>query len=82
MQRTAKKPSKWQIRLNKLKTYFAKPQNVVLLLMGIVLTVTFAHQLTAALSHPDPGAFAWLTAIGIALVGLSVLLVRALRRWR
>ncbi len=52
------------------------------MLPGIVLTVTFAHQLTAALSHPDPGAFAWLTAIGIALVGLSVLLVRALRRWR
>ncbi|AOJ76823.1 VTT domain-containing protein [Burkholderia ubonensis] len=52
------------------------------MLPGIALTVTFAHQLTAALSHPDPGAFAWLTAIGIALVGLSVLLVRALRRWR
>ncbi|KVF65313.1 VTT domain-containing protein [Burkholderia vietnamiensis] len=52
------------------------------MLPGIVLTVTFAHQLTAALSHPDPGAFAWLTAIGVALVGLSVLLVRALRRWR
>lgn len=52
------------------------------MLPGIVLTVTFAHQLTAALSHPGPGAFAWLAAIGIALVGLSVLLVRVLRRWR
>ncbi|WP_269509165.1 VTT domain-containing protein [Burkholderia sp. IMCC1007] len=52
------------------------------MLPGIVLTVTFAHQLTAAFSHPGPGAFAWLAAIGIALVGVSVLLVRALRRWR
>lgn len=52
------------------------------MLPGIVLTVTFAHQLTAAFSHPGPGAFAWLAAIGIALVGVSVLLVRVLRRWR
>ena len=34
------KAGAWQIRLNKLKTYFSKPQNVVLLLMGIVLTLT------------------------------------------
>ena len=47
MQRTAKKSSKWQIRLNKLKTYFAKPQNVVLLLMGIVLTVTTVAPIVA-----------------------------------
>ena len=47
MQRTAKKPSNWQIRLNKLKTYFAKPQNVVLLLMGIVLTVTTVAPIVA-----------------------------------
>ena len=26
------------IRLNKIKTYFSKPHNVILLLMGIVLT--------------------------------------------
>ncbi|RKU00197.1 hypothetical protein C7H84_27435 [Burkholderia sp. Nafp2/4-1b] len=52
------------------------------MLPGIVLTVTFAHQLTAAFSHPGPGAFAWLAAIGAALVGVSVLLVRVLRRWR
>ncbi|MBR8302818.1 VTT domain-containing protein [Burkholderia dolosa] len=52
------------------------------MLPGIVLTVTFAHQLTAAFSHPGPGAFAWLAAIGIALVGVSVLLVRVLKRWR
>ncbi|MGU7812073.1 VTT domain-containing protein [Burkholderia sp. AW49-1] len=52
------------------------------MLPGIVLTVTFAHQLTAAFSHPGPRAFAWLAAIGVALVGVSVLLVRVLRRWR
>ncbi|WP_321940831.1 VTT domain-containing protein [Burkholderia cepacia] len=52
------------------------------MLPGIALTVTFAHQLTAALGHPRPGAFAWLAAIGLALVGLSILLVRVLRRWR
>jgi len=52
------------------------------MLPGIVLTVTFAHQLTAALSHPRPGAFAWLAAIGIALVGVSAILIRVLRRWR
>ncbi|RQZ41702.1 hypothetical protein DIE16_03970 [Burkholderia sp. Bp9090] len=51
------------------------------MLPGIVLTVTFAHQLTAAFRHPGPGAFAWLAAIGVALVGMSVLLVRVLRRW-
>ena len=52
------------------------------MLPGSLLTVTFAHQLTAALRHPGPGAFAWLAAIGVALVGVSVLLVRVLRRWR
>ncbi|RQS28900.1 hypothetical protein DIE03_17620 [Burkholderia sp. Bp8992] len=52
------------------------------MLPGIVLTVTFAHQLTAALGHPRPAAFAWLAAIGLALVGVSILLVRVLRRWR
>ncbi|KVL28372.1 hypothetical protein WS97_27200 [Burkholderia territorii] len=52
------------------------------MLPGVVLTVTFAHQLTAAFSHPGPRAFAWLAAIGVVLVGVSVLLVRVLRRWR
>ena len=28
------------IRLNRIKTYFSKPHNVILLIMGIVLTVT------------------------------------------
>ncbi|MBU9615475.1 VTT domain-containing protein [Burkholderia multivorans] len=52
------------------------------MLPGIVLTVVFANQLLAAFSHPGPSAFAWLAAIGIALVGVSALLVRMLRRWR
>ena len=28
------------VRRNKVKTFFSKPHNVILLLMGIVLTVT------------------------------------------
>ncbi|AIO30642.1 phospholipase D family protein [Burkholderia cenocepacia] len=52
------------------------------MLPGIALTVTFAHQLTAAFSHPRPAASGWLAAIGVALVGVSVLLVRVLRQWR
>ena len=31
---------KRRIRLNKLKTFFSKPQNIILLILGIVLTVT------------------------------------------
>ena len=31
---------KWTILLNKLKTFLSKPYNVILLLMGIVFTVT------------------------------------------
>ena len=41
------KAGAWQIRLNKLKTYFSKPQNVVLLLMGIVLTITTVAPIVA-----------------------------------
>ncbi|AGR67807.1 phospholipase D [Burkholderia pseudomallei] len=52
------------------------------MLPGIVLTVTFAHQLSAALVHPTPAAFAWLAAIGLAFVGVSALLLRALGRRR
>ncbi|ONC41942.1 hypothetical protein AQ914_01710 [Burkholderia pseudomallei] len=52
------------------------------MLPGIVLTVTFAHQLSAALVHPTPVAFAWLAAIGLAFVGVSALLLRALGRRR
>ena len=39
-QNPQQKAGAWQIRLNKLKTYFSSRQNVVLLLMGIVLTIT------------------------------------------
>ncbi|PTB20118.1 hypothetical protein C9I57_13500 [Trinickia symbiotica] len=46
---------------------------------GIVLTVTFAHQLLAAIRHPSIGAMATLAAIGVALVGVSVALQRSLR---
>ena len=31
---------KRRIRLNKLKTFFSKPQNIILLVLGVVLTVT------------------------------------------
>ena len=31
---------KRRIRLNKLKTFFSKPQNIILLILGLVLTVT------------------------------------------
>ncbi|WP_256729896.1 TVP38/TMEM64 family protein, partial [Burkholderia pseudomallei] len=48
------------------------------MLPGIVLTVTFAHQLSAALVHPTPAAFAWLAAIGLAFVGVAPPLRRGL----
>ncbi len=47
---------------------------------GMVLTVTFAHQLLAAIRHPSIGAMATLAAIGAALVGVSVMLQRWLAR--
>ena len=47
---------------------------------GILLTVTFAHQLLNAIRHPNPGSVAALLAIGIALVGISVWLQRWLGR--
>ncbi|RQS59100.1 hypothetical protein DID96_35610 [Burkholderia sp. Bp8963] len=52
------------------------------MLPGMLLTLMFARQLGAAISHPAAAAFAWLAAIGVALVDVSVLLVRLLRRWR
>ncbi|MBR1812801.1 MAG: iron ABC transporter permease [Lachnospiraceae bacterium] len=39
-QSTPKRASAFTIRMNKLKTYFSKPHNVILLLMGIVLSFT------------------------------------------
>jgi len=47
---------------------------------GIVLTVTFAHQLLAALRHPTPLALATLAAIGAGLIAVSVLLQRFVGR--
>ncbi len=43
---------------------------------GILLTVTFAHQLVNAIRHPDFGSVVAMVAIGAALVGISVLLQR------
>src|SRR6202012_3037616 len=45
---------------------------------GVLLTVSFAHQLVAAMRHPTPLSFAVLIGIGVALVGGSVLLQRFL----
>ena len=39
-QTTTPRASRSAIRLNKVKTFFSKPHNVILLLMGLVLTVT------------------------------------------
>lgn len=47
---------------------------------GILLTVTFAHQLVNAIRHPDVGSVAAMLAIGVALVGISILLQRWLGR--
>ena len=38
-----------RIRLNKLKTFFSKPQNIILLILGIVLTVTTVAPIIAIL---------------------------------
>ena len=38
---------KRRIRLNKLKTFFSKPQNLILLILGIVLTVTTVAPIVA-----------------------------------
>ena len=35
------------IRLNRINTYFSKPHNVILLIMGIVLTVTTVAPIVA-----------------------------------
>ncbi len=46
-QSAAKKTSKMVIVLNKFKTYFSKPQNIFLLLFGIVLTFTTVAPIVA-----------------------------------
>ena len=40
-------PSSGTIALNKLRTFFSKPYNVILLLMGIVFTVTTVAPIVA-----------------------------------
>ena len=45
MKTTASPPaSRLTIGLNKTKTFFSKPYNVILLLMGIVFTVTRSEE--------------------------------------
>ena len=39
--------SAFTIRMNKVKTYFSKPQNVILLLFGIILTITTVAPIVA-----------------------------------
>ena len=55
--RTTASAGRLTIGLNKLKTYFSKPYHVILLLMGIVFTVTtVAHRRHCAGHHEDtPG---------------------------
>ena len=40
-------PGRSSIGLNRAKTFFSKPHNVILLLMGIVLTVTTVAPIVA-----------------------------------
>lgn len=47
---------------------------------GIIVTVAFANRLVSAIRHPTWGAFLVLAGIGVALVGLSVLLQRFFKR--
>ena len=41
------------IRLNKIKTYFSKPHNVILLLMGIVLTFSTVAPIIAIVEETE-----------------------------
>ena len=36
----ARRPGRARIALNKVKTYLSKPQNTILILLGIILTIT------------------------------------------
>ena len=40
---TTLRASRSTIVLNKVKTFFSKPHNVILLLLGIVLTLSLIH---------------------------------------
>lgn len=73
-QSATKKPGKMVILLNKFKTYFSKPQNIILLLFGIVLTFTTVAPIVAIIEDTfkiHPGTIdAYLTkkANGYAVV--------------
>ncbi|MBR6091081.1 MAG: hypothetical protein IKP86_14175, partial [Anaerolineaceae bacterium] len=41
------KVSAFTIRMNKVKTYFSKPQNVILIIFGIILTITTVAPIVA-----------------------------------
>jgi uncharacterized membrane protein YdjX (TVP38/TMEM64 family) len=45
---------------------------------GIVITVTFIHNLAEAIRNPNPGAIAMLVGAGALLIGLALLLQRLL----
>ncbi len=47
VQNSAQEVSAFTIRMNKVKTYFSKPQNVILLLFGIILTITTVAPIVA-----------------------------------
>ena len=47
VQQDTQKVSAFTIRMNKVKTYFSKPQNVILLLFGIILTITTVAPIVA-----------------------------------
>jgi len=40
-----------KVRINNLKTYLSKPHNVILLIMGIVLTITTVAPMVATSTH-------------------------------
>ena len=65
------------IVLNKIKTYFSKPQNVILLLFGIVLTFTTVAPIVAIVKdtlmiHPGTVSYTHLTLPTNSLVEIGV----------
>ncbi|MBQ6503398.1 MAG: iron ABC transporter permease [Flexilinea sp.] len=47
VQNNTQEVSAFTIRMNKVKTYFSKPQNVILLIFGIILTITTVAPIVA-----------------------------------
>ncbi len=83
---TTKESGKLSITLNKLKTYFSVPQNIILLLFGIVLTFTTVAPIIAIVEDTfkiHPGTIdAYLTkkASGYSLVNYMDLFTSKLAR--